>query len=281
MTTFRQLLESFEQSAKTQAAKGRRFEDFCEAFLKIDPIWSERFEAVWSWQDWPDRTMGHPDMGIDLIARERGTNDLVAIQCKFYSPSATLSWSNVATFFGASNGNVAFRSGLLITTAGSESSNFHKNIATSAKDIVIWRVDDFEESLVDWNQFRPETPTQLSLADRKTLRPHQVEAVDAVVEGSEHSDRGQLIMACGTGKTFYVPSSCRATGRAWRFGPFLGAFHQLACADGGRVGHRRGGAAVDVRCVFRPARWEASRRRRGHVAERSPGPGVDGCRRPA
>lgn len=202
MTTFRQLLEFFEQSAKTQAAKGKRFEDFCEAFLRIDPVWSERFEAVWSWQDWPDRIMGHPDMGIDLVARERGTNDLVAIQCKFYSPSATLSWSNVSTFFGALNGNVAFRSGLLISTAGSESANFHKNIEASAKDIVIWRVDDFEESLVDWNQFRPETPTQLSLADRKSLRPHQVEAVDDVVTGFEQHDRGQLIMACGTGKTF-------------------------------------------------------------------------------
>ena len=202
MTTFRQLLEFFEQSAKTQAAKGKRFEDFCEAFLRIDPVWSERFEAVWSWQDWPDRIIGHPDMGIDLVARERGTNDLVAIQCKFYSPSATLSWSNVSTFYGVLNGNVAFRSGLLISTAGSESANFRKNIEASAKDIVIWRVDDFEESLVDWNQFRPETPTQLSLADRKSLRPHQVEAVDDVVAGFEEQDRGQLIMACGTGKTF-------------------------------------------------------------------------------
>ena len=55
VTTFRQLLEFFEQSAKTQAAKGKRFEDFCEAFLRIDPLWSERFDAVWAWQDWPNR----------------------------------------------------------------------------------------------------------------------------------------------------------------------------------------------------------------------------------
>lgn len=196
------MLEFFEQSAKTQAAKGKRFEDFCEAFLGIDPVWSERFEQVWSWQEWPDRILGHPDMGIDLVARERGTNDLVAIQCKFYSPSATLSWSNISTFFGALNGNAAFRSGLLITTAGSESANFHKNISTSAKDIVIWRVDDFEESLVDWNQFRPDAPTQLSLADRKSLYDHQREAVDDVIAGLKQHDRGQLIMACGTGKTF-------------------------------------------------------------------------------
>jgi predicted helicase len=31
---------------------------------------------------------------------------------------------------------------------------------------------------------------------------HQVDAVDAVRAGFEHADRGKLIMACGTGKTF-------------------------------------------------------------------------------
>ena len=68
MTTFRQLLEFFEESAKTQAAKGKRFEDFCEAFLQVDPIWAERFDAVWSWQEWPGRPEGHADTGIDLVA---------------------------------------------------------------------------------------------------------------------------------------------------------------------------------------------------------------------
>jgi hypothetical protein len=44
-----------------------------------------------------------------------------------------------------------FASGLLMSTAGTESSNFHKNIALTPKDVVVWRVEDFEESLVDWS----------------------------------------------------------------------------------------------------------------------------------
>ena len=98
MTTFRQLLEFFDESAKTLTAKGKRFEDFCEAFLQIDPLWTERFDAVWSWQEWPDRPVGLPDTGVDLVARERGTGELVAVQCKFYAPTASLSWQNASTF---------------------------------------------------------------------------------------------------------------------------------------------------------------------------------------
>ena len=202
MTTFRQLLEFFEESAKTQAAKGKRFEDFCEAFLQVDPIWAERFDAVWSWQEWPDRPEGHADTGIDLVARERGTGDLVAIQCKFYAPTASLSWQNASTFFAMLSRD-EFASGLLISTAGTESSNFHKQRELTPKKVRVWRVEDFEDSLVDWNQFQPSNPTQLSLADRKTLRPHQEVAISDVRAGFDAgSDRGQMIMACGTGKTF-------------------------------------------------------------------------------
>lgn len=35
----------------------------------------------------------------------------------------------------------------------------------------------------------------------KKPRPHQIEAIDAVVKGFKTHDRGKLIMACGTGKT--------------------------------------------------------------------------------
>ena len=35
MTTFRQLLSGFEETAKTRAAQGRHFERFCEAFFRL------------------------------------------------------------------------------------------------------------------------------------------------------------------------------------------------------------------------------------------------------
>mgnify|MGYP003316926353 CR=1 FL=1 len=44
----------------------------------------------------------------------------------------------------------------------------------------------------------------LSKGKRKDLRkprPHQLDAIDAVEAGLKTNDRGQVIMACGTGKT--------------------------------------------------------------------------------
>ena len=200
MTTFRQLLQQFDESAKTRTAKGDRFEDFCEAFFKLGQAAGYDFDEVLPWDDWPSRA-GLGDTGIDLVARERGSGDLVAIQCKFYSPQATLSWSSASTFVGML-GQPEFASGLLVSTAGAESANLHANIQRNAKPIRVWRVEDFEDSAVDWDQFRIDRPTQLALRDPKQLRPHQEQAIADVSHEFETHSRGQLIMACGTGKTF-------------------------------------------------------------------------------
>ena len=199
MTTFRQLLEQFDESAKTLTAKGRRFEDFCEAFFKLGQAAGYDFDEVWSWPDWPGRE-GRGDTGIDLVARERGSGDLVAVQCKFYSPQATLSWANASTFVGML-GEPQFSSGLIVSTAGSESANLHSNIQRNAKPIRVWRVEDFEDSAVDWNLFRIDRPAQLALREPKHLYPHQKKAIADVTNGFANHPRGQMIMACGSGKT--------------------------------------------------------------------------------
>jgi predicted helicase len=201
MTTFRQLLDQFEASAKTRTAKGRRFEEFCKSYFQVDPYWQDLFDQVWSWMDWPGRD-GRTDTGVDLVAREAGTGKLWAIQCKFYSPDATLQWGHVATFSG-SLGQGEFDHGLVVSTAGSVSSKVGTNLLDRhGKPAQLWQVDDFEMSRVDWDDFRIDKPAQLRLREPKRLRPHQENAVLAVEEGFELRDRGQMIMACGTGKTF-------------------------------------------------------------------------------
>ena len=47
-------------------------------------------------------------------------------------------------------------------------------------------------------QLRPQT----AAGDKKQLRPHQQQALNDVLAGLKSADRGKLIMACGTGKTF-------------------------------------------------------------------------------
>ncbi|WP_277752937.1 DEAD/DEAH box helicase family protein [Microcystis aeruginosa] len=55
---------------------------------------------------------------------------------------------------------------------------------------------------MDWNQFSLKRPQKVNLRPKKQLRPHQIDALNKVMAGFETSDRGKLIMACGTGKTF-------------------------------------------------------------------------------
>lgn len=200
MTTFRQLLDQFETSAKSRAAKGRRFEEFCESYFRVDPYWREQFDRVWLWDDWPGRD-GRTDTGVDLVASELGTGRLWAIQCKFYSPDATLQWGQVATFSGML-GQGEFDRGMVVSTAGAVSSKVVSNLLDRhGKKARLWQVEDFEMSRVNWDEFRIDQPTQLELREPRPLLPHQEKAVVDVRQGFDLHDRGQLIMACGTGKT--------------------------------------------------------------------------------
>ena len=116
-------------------------------------------------------------------------------------PSATLTWGHVSTFVGML-GEERFVSGLIVSTAGKESSNLQPNLDANAKDINIIRVADFEDSRINWDRFAVDKPNQLHLRAHKRLRPHQEAAIHRATEHLEKHDRGQMVMACGTGKTY-------------------------------------------------------------------------------
>lgn len=59
-----------------------------------------------------------------------------------------------------------------------------------------------KDSQIDWAEFNFDTPEEVVVQDKKTPRPYQIPAIDAVVQGLQQSDRGKLIMAPGSGKTF-------------------------------------------------------------------------------
>jgi hypothetical protein len=66
---------------------------------------------------------------------------------------------------------------------------------------------------------KPGEKIELRLGRKKSLRPHQTEAVDAVFAGFADHDRGKLIMACGTGKTFTSLKVAERSPRACVSGP--------------------------------------------------------------
>src|SRR5699024_5320375 len=60
------------------------------------------------------------------------------------------------------------------------------------------------ESPINWDIAYPGSELTINLERKETFepRPHQDTAITKAIEGFETHDRGKLIMACGTGKTF-------------------------------------------------------------------------------
>jgi predicted helicase len=155
---------------------------------------------VWLWSEWPGRDR-RPDTGIDLVAKERDSDDLTAIQCKFYAPDTYIQKSHIDSFFTAS-GKTGFTRWIVVST----SNNWSKNAEDALKDqqIPTQRLDVhyLSDSVIEWDAYSLTTPSVMPTTDPKVLRPHQDRALEAVRERFADSNRGKLIMACGTGKTF-------------------------------------------------------------------------------
>jgi len=198
-TTVYDVLEDLGTRFPDNRARGDAFERLVQTYLRTDPLYAQRFRDVWLWPEWPGRE-GQSDAGIDLVADD-GEGGIVAIQCKFYDPAHTLQKSDIDSFFTRS-GKAPFTERLIVSTTEKWSS--HAEQALAGQQIPVSRIGlaDLEASSVEWETFRFDAPDALKLAPKKTLRPHQRAALEDVFAGYEHHDRGKLIMACGTGKTF-------------------------------------------------------------------------------
>ncbi|QCR53701.1 damage-inducible protein [Brachybacterium sp. SGAir0954] len=192
------LFDRMYNEATSTADQGTRFEQFTKSFLQTDPLWASQFSTVWMWDQWPGK-WGH-DTGIDLVA-ERRDGGLTAIQCKFYAPTHRISKGDLDKFLAAS-GRGGFSERLVVSTTTQWGANAEETIREQAIPVRRLGLEDFEDSRVDWAFFDPATPTVLSLAGASDLRPYQRTAIEDVTDGFSEHDRGRLIMACGTGKTF-------------------------------------------------------------------------------
>lgn len=194
------VLDQLEASVSSRAEKGGRFERLMRAYLLADPVYAEQFSDVWLWSSWPGNGGKH-DTGIDLVAQDRLTGGSVAIQCKFYAPTSTISKDDIDTFMSES-GKEGFVERIIVSTTDKWSANAEN--AIKGQQIPVRRIgmSELEASPIDWARFSLETPEVLVTVGKKSARPHQERAIDAAVTGFVDHDRGKLIMACGTGKTF-------------------------------------------------------------------------------
>ncbi len=198
--TIDDVLGELRMSALSEADKGSKFERLVKAFLTTDPVYAEQFSHVWLWNEWPGNHGKH-DTGIDLVAEDCNTGDLVAIQAKFYAPTTSIGKPDIDSFMSAS-GKEGFAERIIVSTTDKWNQNAED--AVKGQQIPVRRIGmaDFVWSTVDWAHFSLEVPEVMHLTGKKSLRPHQRLAIDKVRTGFVEFDRGKLIMACGTGKTF-------------------------------------------------------------------------------
>nr|VDG64680.1 restriction-modification system LlaBIII [Streptococcus thermophilus] len=209
MSSFGEVLAQLRDS-QPQAKYGIAFEKLMVNFFKTDPTLSAQFEEVYRWDKWPYNG-GKTDTGIDLVARRRDDGEWVAIQSKFYKPTTSIQKQHIDSFFEASGHSFETESGFehfahryIISTTDKWSSKAED--ALKDQYIPTSRIGyaQIEESPINWDVVFPGNQIQVHLTRKETFepRPHQQAAIENVLTGFKNHDRGKLIMACGTGKTF-------------------------------------------------------------------------------
>lgn len=196
--TFDTLVRQINESADTQRDRGTYFEYLVRAYLQHEPTYKNEFRNVWMLSDVPaEYGIPKTDLGVDLVA-ETITGSLVAIQAKFYTQG--IQKSDIDSFLGELGKNY-YESGIIVASTDKWGRNAEQALA-DRHDVVRIGLSDLRNSQIDWTQFSFERPEQVSVKAKKSPRYYQREVIKAALEYFKNHDRGQLIMAPGTGKTF-------------------------------------------------------------------------------
>jgi len=200
MTALQKLLGSFRAAAVTEREKGTYFEELTITYLRHEATYKDLYSKVWMYADWAkEQGLDAKDTGIDLVAKTNGTDEYHAIQCKFYAEDYRIQKSDIDSFFTAS-GKKPFTHRIIVTTTNNWSNNAEDALQGQQPPVSKIDLHDLENSQIDWSKFQPDQEPVLK--EKYGLRPHQEKALKEVKDRIKDADRGKMIMACGTGKTF-------------------------------------------------------------------------------
>ena len=263
------LIHQLRDTARNTREQGDRLERLTKLFLTQDSIQSRLYKDVHLWNEWEGRE-GYGDIGIDLVA-ENVDGGVTAIQCKFYDEQSTIAKENIDSFISAS-GREPFTHRIIVSTTDKWSKNAEKMLEEQRFPVQRMGLQNFRDSNIDWSTYSLDDPSEQQVGHKphKELRPHQDRAITNTLIGLQENDRGQLIMACGTGKTFtairlaekfaeqnggharvlfMVPSLALMSQSISEFSNEIeGPFHAYAVCSDSKVGRerKRGGANDDL-----------------------------------
>ncbi len=199
-SALKNLLDTYRNAAVSEREKGTYFEELTVCYLRNEATYRDLYSDVWTYSEWATlQGLDKRDAGIDLVAKTSGTGEIHAIQCKLYAEDYRLQKADIDSFFTAS-GKKPFVRRLIITTTNNWSEHAEAALVGQQPPVIKIDLNALETSQIDWSKYQPKKAA--TFKPKKALRPHQEAARTSAVVGFQTADRGKLIMACGTGKTF-------------------------------------------------------------------------------
>ena len=208
--TFKDILARFRNESVTEHDKGAKFEKLIKRWFLTEPKYANVLDKVWLWEEFPGKeSMGGVDLGIDLVAKT-DEGKFWAIQCKCYQDDAVISKKMVDSFIANANRQFVddemhtnrFDKLFWVSTTSHWGKNAQESIKHQAIQFVPIYTNDLQYSSVNWKELVEGKQGKEALLAGKTMRPHQIEALTKAHEYFANHDRGKMIMACGTGKTY-------------------------------------------------------------------------------
>ena len=95
--------------------------------------------------------------------------------------------------------NPFFTRRFLVATNENWTDNVREELARIQPPVTLITRETLANSTVDWAAYQK---GELREVAKKAPRDYQKEAIKNVIDGFKNADRGKLIMACGTGKTY-------------------------------------------------------------------------------
>ncbi len=208
--SFNSVLEKYRKIAYSERDKGTRFEVLMKHYLMTDPMYRKQFDKVWLWADFPFKgQFGGIDTGIDLVALD-ANGEYTAIQCKCYQETTRIDKPEVDTFLSTSGKHFkdeggkdnAFSHRFWISTTNKWSSVAEETLKNQVPAVYRINLTQLENAPVDWDELDKGIFGNKAQEKKKVPFEHQKTAIEKAHEYFKIHDRGKLIMACGTGKTF-------------------------------------------------------------------------------
>lgn len=204
MASFNELIEQINKNlpndGKHTRDRGTAFEKMAVAYFKNEPAYKNKFSDVWMLSEVPaEYNISRVDTGVDIVAKDRVSGKLTAIQAKFYK--GKVSKSDIDSFVAEASKNY-YADGILISTTDEWNKHAENDLEGLSKPITRIGLSQLENADIDWQLFDFDSRNENLRHKAKKMRDYQIEAVEKSVAYFKDHSRGKLVMAPGTGKTF-------------------------------------------------------------------------------